>query len=294
MSKILAVKKRIFAMVRLTYAKLKDPYYQGSAAELAFYLFLSIVPMFILLSQVLGLFSISLSSIKEIVNLDMLPAEGAAMIISLLDYSPSGVNSLFMALTAIWAASRAQFSLMRMTNYILTDGHSTGKGYFRDRIRSFKTVLITIFTITFALVILVYGEMILQLVFGIVAAAEFAEKTWMTVRWPIATALYFLMISYNYYMLPTHRVPFSSVVPGSLFASVGFMVGTAVYTEYTSRAANYDILYGSFSNIVVLMFWFFVMSWVMFLGVIINKVWWEAKLEEEYEARYQAEEQNYN
>ncbi len=270
---------RVRNIIILTVRKLWDPYYQGAAAEMAFYLLLSIVPLFILLSQLLGIFSISLGSMQEWLNMDyILNLEGADMIFSLLDYSPSGVNSIFLAATAAWAASRAQFSMMRITNYTLTDGHSTGQGYLRDRIRSLKTVVITVFTIAFALIILVYGETILKLVFGIVAGTEIAEMTWVLVRWPAAMLLYFLMVSYNYYVLPTHRIPFGAVVPGSIFASVGMMVVTLVYSGYSNVSSNYDILYGSFSNFVVLMFWFYLLSWVQFLGVILNKVWWESRL----------------
>ena len=270
-------RQRLEHMIRLGAKKLQDPYYQGSAAEIAFYLLLSIVPTLILLSQVLGLFSVSLDSIREWLNPDLIHVEGADMILSMLDYSPSGVNSVFLALTAVWAASRAQFTMLRITNYTLSDGHSTGMGYVRDRIRSLKTVVITVFTIGFSLVILVYGELLLKVLFGIVIGSEMAEKTWMLIRWPIAAGLYFLMISYNYYVLPTHRVPYRAVVPGSLFASIGLMVVTGVYSIYTSVSSSYDILYGSFSNFVALMFWFYLLSWVLFLGVILNKVWWETR-----------------
>ena len=270
-------RERVKRMVILGFRKLSDPYYQGAAAEIAFYFLLSIVPTLILLSQLLGLFSISLDGIRDWLNTDMIQVEGADMILSLLDYSPSGVNSVFLAVTAVWAASRAQFAMLRITNYTLTDGISTGKGYVRDRIRSLKTVVITVFTIGFSLVILVYGELILKLVFGIVAGSEIAEKTWVMIRWPIAAAHYFLMISYNYYVLPTHRVPYRAVVPGSVFASIGLMVVTWAYSIYTSVSSGYDILYGSFSNFVALMFWFYLLSWVLFLGVILNKVWWESR-----------------
>ena len=270
-------RERVKRMVILGFRKLSDPYYQGAAAEIAFYFLLSIVPTLILLSQLLGLFSISLDGIRDWLNTDMIRVEGADMILSLLYYSPSGVNSVFLAITAVWAASRAQFAMLRITNYTLTDGISTGKGYVRDRIRSLKTVVITVFTIGFSLVFLVYGELILKLVFGIVAGSEIAEKTWVMIRWPIAAGLYFLMISYNYYVLPTHRVPYRAVVPGSIFASIGLMAVTWAYSIYTSVSSGYDILYGSFSNFVALMFWFYLLSWVLFLGVILNKVWWDSR-----------------
>lgn len=56
---------RVKKMIVLGIQQFQDPYYQGVAAQLAFFMFLSILPTFILLSQVLGFFSLSLSSIEN-------------------------------------------------------------------------------------------------------------------------------------------------------------------------------------------------------------------------------------
>lgn len=267
---------RIQKMIILGIQQFQDPYYQGVAAQLAFFMFLSILPTFILLSQVLGFFSLSLSSIEQWVDINVTGA-GADTLRRMLNYSPSGINSFFLALTALWAASRVQFAMIRVTNYTLTDGITTGEGYVKDRLRSLKTILITIFTVAFSLIVVVYGPIILNLVFGRVLGAKITEAAWIALRWPLAAALYFLMISYNYYVLPSIRVRYRDIVPGSVFASVGFLAVTFVYNIYTARSVNYDILYGSFSNIVVLMFWFWFIAWVMCLGVTINRVWWATR-----------------
>ena len=167
--------------------------------------------------------------------------------------------------------------MMRVTNYTLTDGEMVGKGYVRDRLRSVRTILMTLFTIAFSLVALVYGELLLNIVFGAVVGEDISKLLWMLLRWPLAIALYFLMISYNYYILPVNKVRFRDIVPGSIFAAIGFVVVTYVYTIYTSISTNYDILYGSFSNIVALMFWFWFLAWVMCLGVSFNRVWWATR-----------------
>ena len=263
-------KQRVKRMIILGIYQFQDPYYQGVAAQLAFFLFLSILPTLILLSQVLGLFSLSLEELQTWANIN---------ISGELSYSPSGANSVFLAVTAVWAASRVQFALIRVTNYTLTDGASTGEGYVRDRIRSIKTILITVFTIAFSLVVLVYGPILLKLVFGKVLGTDLANAAWVAFRWPVTMGLYFLMISYNYYVLPTERVPYRDIVPGSIFASIGFLVVTIVYNIYTKYSVNYDILYGSFSNIVVLLMWFWFISWVMCLGVTLNRVWWATRKE---------------
>ena len=267
---------RIRKMIILGIQQFQDPYYQGVAAQLAFFMFLSILPTFILLSQVLGFFSLSLSSIEQWVDINVTGA-GVDTIRRMLNYSPSGINSFFLAVTALWAASRVQFAMIRVTNYTLTDGITTGEGYVKDRLRSLKTILMTIFTVAFSLIVVVYGPIILNLLLGKVLGAKITEAAWMALRWPLAAALYFLMISYNYYVLPSIRVRYRDIVPGSIFASVGFLAVTFVYNIYTARSVNYDILYGSFSNIVVLMFWFWFIAWVMCLGVTINRVWWATR-----------------
>lgn len=267
---------RIRKMIILGIQQFRDPYYQGVAAQLAFFMFLSILPTFILLSQVLGFFSLSLSSIEQFVDINITGA-GVDALMRMLTYSPSGINSVFLGITALWAASRVQFAMIRVTNYTLTDGDMTGEGYVKDRLRSIKTILITVFTVAFSLIVLVYGPIILRISFGRVVGAQIADAAWMALRWPLAAALYFLMISYNYYVLPTVRVRFRDIVPGSIFASIGFLAVTYGYNIYTKFSENYNILYGSFSNIVVLMFWFWFISWVLCLGLTLNRVWWATR-----------------
>ena len=105
-----------------------DPFYQGVAAQIAFSLFLSIVPIFILLSQLLGLFSLPMDEVRQWIS-DNVTMEGADALLSMLEYSPSGANNIFLAVIALWSSSRAQFAIMRVTNYTLTDGKVLGKGY---------------------------------------------------------------------------------------------------------------------------------------------------------------------
>ena len=268
--------KRVKKMFVMIIAQFEDPYYQGVAAQIAFSLFLSIVPILILTSQLLGLFSLSLDEIRHWIG-DNVSVEGADQLLSFLEDSPSGANNIFLAVLALYAASRAQFVLMRVTNYTFTDGRITGLGFVRDRLRSIKTILITIFTVVFSLVVLAYGEPILNLVFGAMIGEEISSAAWILLRWPIASAMYFLMISYNYLILPSVRVRFRDIIPGSIFAAVGFLVVTYVYTIYISLSTNYDILYGSFSHIVVLMLWFWFLAWVMCLGTMFNRVWWATR-----------------
>lgn len=265
--------KKILEMI---IQQFQDPFYQGVAAQIAFSLFLSIIPILILLSQVLGMFSLSLEEIQKLFG-DYVTAEGMALIDGLVDYSPSGINSIFLGVVALWAASRVHFSMLRITNYTLTDGEIIGKGFLRDRLSAIRHILMTIFTLCFSLIVIVYGELIMKLTFGAVVGEEISTAAWVLIRWPVTIGLYFLMILYNYYMLPSNKVPFRDVIPGSIFAAIGFWLVTYIFSLYTGLATGSDIIYGSISNIVALMFWFWLLAWVMCLGVSFNRVWWATR-----------------
>jgi len=256
------------------------PYYQGFAAQLSFYLLLSIVPAIILLSQLLGVFDISLEVIDDLIS-EYVYAEAIETFRSFIGQAPAmPMNALFLFI-ALWSASRVQFSMIRVMNLTMTDGQIKGGGFFRDRFKAIKIILFTLFTITFALVVAVYGEMLLRMLFDpITRALEIqyeVDRLWMILRWPAALLLYFFMVSYNYYALPYEKVKFKDILPGSLFASVAMLLVTYLYSIYVTYVAHFDIIYGSLAIAVALMFWFFFLSWALVLGIVFNKVYHETK-----------------
>lgn len=268
------IKTRFTRMFILGFKQFQDPFYQGFAAQISFYLVLSIVPTILLITQILGFFGISLESALSLIE-EYTGKSMSGMLMSLFEFSSVGAGNIVFIVVALWAASRASFAIMRITNYTFTDGKTTGKGYFAERFRAVKTMGITIITIVLSLVILAYGKLILT---AIVAALGLdpeiiVESTWLWLRWLLGFGLYFLMISYNYYILPTEKVKYRKIIPGSIFASIGLLVVTGIYSRYTTSLADYDVLYGALSSVVAIMFWFYFLAWVLCLGVLCNKVW---------------------
>lgn len=267
------VRGRILKMFILGFKQLQDPYYQGFAAQVSFYLLLSIVPIFLLMTQLLGVFDISMESALKLVEV-YTGKEVSRMLIQLFEFRSAGFGSIVFVIIALWAGSRASFALMRITNYTLTGGQSTGKNYFVERFRAVKTIVITIVTIAFSLIILAYGKLILEIVLSVfdLDSAKYVDSIWMWLRWVLGFVLYFLMVSYNYYILPTEKLPFRKMLPGSLFSSIGMLLVTVCYSKYANSLADYDILYGALSSIVAILFWFYLLIWVLFLGVLFIKV----------------------
>jgi len=272
--------RRFLNMTLLIIKRMTDPYYQGVAAELAFFFLLSMVPIAIILGEVMGVFSISMGVIRDLLS-QYVSADIYENLSTYLTYTPSGAISAVFIVFALWAASKAQYSMMRISNYSFTGHPSGGRSWFRERIRAIKTILITLFTLVFSLLILVYGEIIISIFTAYVKQflnLDFTfDDVWFVLRWPVAMALYFLMISYNYYVLPSERIRFRKILPGSIVASAGMLLATWIYSYYADIFANYDLLYGSLAAIVALLFWFYILGYILVIGIQVNVVWEETK-----------------
>lgn len=271
--------KRIQHIILFVFKKMQEPFYQGVAAELAFFFLMSLVPASILLGQILGVFSVSMEVLLSLLK-DYVAPEITETISTLFDYQSSTTMSIVLLVLVIWAASKAQFSLARIANYTFT-GEATGLGYIKERLRAMKSIVFTLFTLVFSLIILVYGEVIVSMI------TAYAEKVlgldyqfsqiWYLIRWPIALGLFFLMISYNYYALPTEKVKFKKILPGSIMASAGMLLATKIYSFYVNVFANYDIIYGGLASVVALLIWFYILAFILVIGIQFNVAWDETR-----------------
>ncbi|MBF1331735.1 MAG: YihY/virulence factor BrkB family protein [Mogibacterium diversum] len=244
-----------------------DQYYAGFAAQVAYYFFMASVPTLIVLSQVLGVFDLSLDIIKNWLNHNV-DSQLSGFVMGLFSASSVRLGNFIMIFLALWSASALEFSLSRLTSYTLTEG-AYKFNFFAERLKAVPAAAITIFAVAFTLVVFVYGEDIFYKLFngGILARALIALKL------PIVAISFFAMITLNYYILPLVRVPIRAILPGAVFSSFGLLIATTIYANYISYSVNYDILYGAFASIVALMLWFYIISWILCVGMMFNKAW---------------------
>lgn len=252
-----------------------DPYYQGIAAQVAFFFILSIVPTLLLLTQLLGLLDISLSALTDWLGLNP-DADYMRMLEYVLDSSPQATTNAVLILMALWAASRVHFTLTRVANYTYSGGKDF-KGYWRDRFRAMLTMILTIIVFAALVIIVVYGQAIINYLAVKLLISNRFDFVWRMLRWPVAAGMYLLVVAFNYYLLPTHRLKWRDIMPGSIFCALGMLIVTMIYSAYSSHAVTNDIIYGSMSSIVILMFWIYFISWVWVLGIFFNKAWMDTR-----------------
>jgi len=244
-----------------------DQYYAGFAAQIAYFFFMASVPMLIVLTQVLGIFDVSMDFIRDWLE-SHLSTEMGSFLEGLFTASSAAFTNVFMILLALWASSSLAFSLSRLTTYTISYGKYRFN-FFTERLKAIPIAAGSILVVAITLVGYVYGELIAKRILQ----NAFLQDLISGLRTPVLALLFFVVILSNYYLLPRIRVPVKAVLPGAVVATVGIMIVTWLYSLYISKAANYNLIYGAFSNIVAMMLWFYLISWVLCIGMMFNKSW---------------------
>ena len=259
--------KRFLKVCFHLWRQFDDPYYSGFAAQIAYFFFMASIPVLIVLTQVLGIFDVSMDFVREWLERH-LSTEMGSVLESLFNASSAALSNFFMIVLAIWASSSLAFSLSRLTTYTLTYGKYRFN-FFVERAKAIPATMLSILIVAVSMVIYVYGEAIGRSILK----SDFIVRLISSSRTPILALLFFCIMLANYYLLPSIRVPIAAVLPGAIVSTAGIMLVTWIYSLYTSLSTNHNLLYGAFSNIVALMLWFYLISWVICIGMMFNKSW---------------------
>ena len=259
--------------------RLQDPYYQGAAAEMGFYFIFSIVPIITILTQILGYAGVT-GIFSELLDTAFANNSFISSFLRSFENTLSGGINFVFIIGALWASSKIEFSLIRISNYTYKiDNGNQITGYFKVRFRAVLTVALLILLIFVSLLVLVYGNSITALLSETLSEylnIDFhIDKVYMLLRWPIIFVIYFLFIAVNYSILPSRKIPLRHTLPGSLFASVGIIISSLGDQIYFSYFSNLNLIYGSLAALIALLLWFYWLSYILLVGLVLNAVWFD-------------------
>jgi membrane protein len=243
------------------------------AAGVAFYAFLSFVPLLAALVMSYGLIADPAVVAQHMGSIiDLVPAEAAKLIyeqLIALTTAASGRKGLGLLIAlgvAIFGASRASGAIIAALNVIYDEDNRRG--------------LIASTLMSMALII---GAVVVGIV-GVLAATmlgyahdlldrlgPLAVLALQLLTWAVAGGLACAAIAAMYRYAPNRanaRWRWLSV--GSVTATILWLAATLGFGIYAANFAGYDVTYGSLSAVVVLLMWLFVSAYAILIGGLIN------------------------
>ena len=81
------------------------------------------------------------------------------------------------------------------------------------------------------------------------------------------------MVHYHgllYFSLLRYYILCNQTTYGALFTSLGWIIVTAIYSFYINNYAHYQVFYGGFANIIILMLWTYFLALIFVIGLALN------------------------
>lgn len=243
----------------------------GMGAQLAYYFLLSLFPLLIFFVTLLPYLPITQDDIMGIIS-EFAPPETMSLIEDNLNDVMKGSGSLlsFGIIATLWSASNGINALVRAFN----------KAYDVEESRSFivargMAVVLTVamvFVFIVALLLPVFGKQIGLLLFSQFGFSEQFVSIWNAIRWVISALIIFFVFLVLYWIAPNKKLKCLSVVPGALFAALGWIITSLAFSFYVGNFGNYSSTYGSLGGIIVMMIWFYLSAIIIIIGGEINAI----------------------
>ena len=237
--------------------------------QLAFFFLLATVPTITLIAYGASLFNVSFDFISNF----LLKAFGndiASLITPMLNDMQFSLEFLIPLFVAFYAASGGASSIIVTSNQLLGFENSS---FLKRKIKGLVMTFILISLIVFLLLVPAFGDKFIELV-RYVNMNQAVTNTIVFIinvsKGPISWFLIFFLIKIIYTIAPDKRVSSSYTTKGSLFTTAGFVIVTFLYSFYVNKVAHYDLLYGGLSHFVVLMIWFYLIAYIVTIGIAIN------------------------
>lgn len=246
-------------------------------AQLAFFFLLALFPLLIFMVTLLPYLNLQEDQLFNILR-TYAPVEVYTLIEGTLDEVLNDRNGGLLSIgifATIWSASNGMNALTKSLNrsYSLEET----RPYFIARGISviFTLLLITLFVI--ALVLPVFGEQIGTFLFSYFGYEQGFLNVWSSIRWTIPPVMIFVVFMLLYWIAPNRKLYLKSVIPGAIFATLGWILVSLGFSLYVSSFANYSATYGSIGGIIVLMMWLYFSGIILMVGGQINAVMQERK-----------------
>lgn len=244
----------------------------GLAAQLAFYFFLAVFPTLLFLVSMLAFLPVNSAIDPALARMEaLLPASILELIREQIDQVMAGERGGLMTFAiagAIWSSSSAMTAIISALNraYDITEF----RPWWRMRIVAVAlTLSLALFTVL-AFTFVVGGADLARWVTRMVGGGDLFESVWTIGQWIVALALVVVAIDLVYHFAPNAETRWTWVTPGSLLATILWMLASLGFKLYVQNFSNYTALYGAIGSVIVMMLWFYLAGFALLIGAELN------------------------
>ncbi len=242
------------------------------AAQQAYYFFFALFPAILTIISIASFFPIANLVDDSIAMLGRIAPGDVLQIITeqmqkISSSNKGGVLTFAFVLT-LWSTSGAMVSIITTLNaaYGITEG------------RPFWKVRLTALALTIGMALFIVVSMALVLV-GPTLAEHLAVSmhlgpafkwAWWILQWPVVFVVVASGIGLVYYFAPDAEQDWAWVTPGSIVATLLWVIVSLAFKLYITYFGSYNETYGTLGAFIVLLTWFYLSGLSILVGAEMN------------------------
>ena len=237
--------------------------------NLSFFFVLAIIPSLSLISYGASILNLSVDYLYNFIA-NSFSAEIANLILGVNLSYEAGIHFFITVIVGFYIASNGADSIITTSNAIYG---IENKSWLKRRIKALGMSLLIVILFIFMLIVPVFGNTIISLIEEVNLNSGVSRQIiaiFNLLEGPITWLIIFVIIKIIYKIAPDKKPKGRVINYGALFTTVGFIVGTKVFSLYVNNYANYSHLYGGLASIVVLMIWVYYLSYIFVVGMSLN------------------------
>lgn len=237
--------------------------------QLAFFIVVSLIPLLALVGTIAGYFSVSMDKVTNILE-TILPFEVTDGVLSYVGGEGITFNIAVFFISAFLLASNGTHSMIITSNEMYKLKESR---ILHRRIKAIAMTSILVMLFVFMLLVPVFGDTIYNILTSNIQnkkAVLFGYNLYRLIQYPITLIMVYYNIKLLYTIAPDREIKSKTTVTGAMFTTIGWILSTKIYSIYIGTFSNYNIFYGSISNILFLLMWVYILSYIFVLGMAIN------------------------
>lgn len=264
------MRSRAREFVRKAIAIIKRPDMRILPGQLAFFLVLSMIPLLALVGTIGSKLGLSMTSFRNalestvpdaVIN-TLFPADATTGL---------NFNVTVFFIAAFLLASNGAYSVITTSNRIY---QVEDNSEIRRRSKAVLLTFILVSLLFFLILVPAFGDSLISLAeinLHNAKLASFIRNIYHLGKYPLSLFLLYFNIKLIYILAPDKEVTSNEVRAGAMFTTIFWLLSSKIYAFYVEYFSHYDIFYGSMSNILVLLFWVYILAYIFTLGMSFNQ-----------------------
>ncbi|MGL5258482.1 MAG: YihY/virulence factor BrkB family protein [Lachnospiraceae bacterium] len=239
------------------------------SASTAFFFFLSLIPMLMIICGILPFTPLTEANLMELIT-SITPDTVDPLMITIIHQvyrSSTGLLSLAIFIT-LWSAGKGMLALMQGLNAV--NEVIENRNYFVLRIiASFYTLIILVMMVL-SLCLSVFGKYVIQGIVHYAPRLEGIANIILNFRFLFTWLFVSIILVLMYTYIPNKKLKLIFQVPGAMISSIAWNIFSWGFSIYIDTFNAFGA-YGYLGTIMIIMLWLYFVIYIILIGANFNR-----------------------